>query len=136
MFSRAFKKLHNKKAQVIMGEYVLTFFLIMGVMATIMIYFKRAVQARIYDSREAMNNMIKTRTGAYYNGPVYGSYEPYYTESTTAIARNASQNEYLEESWFNGARRGSGRYVKDFNEATLVDSFSETKPPKDVDYLP
>ena len=132
-----FKRLYNKQAQATMGEYVLVFFIVMGVMATIMVYFKRAVQARMYDVRANMGAMVQRRAGQLYNYnvPVYLSYEPYYMKTNATIDHDYFQNEVLSSpNIFHPSQ--TGLYIKNFNEITTVDSASETRPPREAQWLP
>ena len=50
------------------------------------IYFKRGVQARIHDARNAMLNIVVNRTAGYYTGNIQIGYEPYYASTESAVA--------------------------------------------------
>ena len=116
----------TNKAQAVMGEYVLVFFVVMGMATAMTIYFKRGVQARIFDARNAMLNMVLNRTQGYYTGDVQIGYEPYYgnTVSTAARRENAA-TELLP-----GATTGIFR--KTFDDVTAVQTQSQTAPPGDA----
>ena len=116
----------TNKAQAVMGEYVLVFFVVIGMATAMTIYFKRAVQARVFEARNAMLNMVLNRTQGYYTGDVQIGYEPYYgnTISTTARRENAA-TELLP-----GATTGIFR--KTFDDVTAVQTQSQTAPPGDA----
>src|SRR3989338_9576767 len=75
------------KAQAVMGEYVLVFFLAIGMATAMTIYFKRGVQARIFDARNAMLNIVVNRTAGYYTGNIQIGYEPYYGNTVSTVSR-------------------------------------------------
>ncbi len=78
-----FKRKINKKGQVVSAEYVMVFFLIITTMTSMSIYIRRALQARVFDARQTMADMVAD--GA--NVHVTYEYEPYYTDSQTNVAR-------------------------------------------------
>ncbi len=121
------KYLKDKQAQVMVGEYVMVIFLVLAAMTAITVYFKRAVQARIHDARYYMANEVRQRVGEQFNGTLSGSYEPYYTDTSSTISRGSSQT----TSVFPGL--SSGIFEESFNEATNVTTFSTTAPPRDGD---
>ena len=82
-----FRLLKDNKAQAVMGEYVLTFFLVIGVMSAMTIYLKRALQGQIYSARDEMANMVATRASGQYTGRLYVGYEPYYLNSVSTLNR-------------------------------------------------
>ena len=51
--------LKTNKAQAVIGEYVLVFFLAIGMVTAMTIYFKRAVQARIHGARDVMLDIFR-----------------------------------------------------------------------------
>lgn len=121
------KRVQNKKAQAVASEYALTFFLVIGVMSAMTTYFKRATQARIYDARNAMVNMVLTRVSSTdVIGNLLVEYEPYYANTVSTISRDVDNQTRL----FGGG--SSGVFSKTLNERTLVSTFSETAPPKDA----
>ena len=120
------KKLRNNTAQVIIGEYLIVFFLIVAVMSAMTIYFKRSIQARIRDSRLSMYNTIFTRTTGYYNGNLYSEYEPYYAETEASVDRNEDDSINI----LPGA--SSGIFQKTINDFTSTQINSETVAPRFV----
>lgn len=122
-----FRNLKNKRAQAVMGEYLLVIFLVISVVVAMTIYFKRAIQARVHDARDYMVGEVRDRTAGEYDGNLYKEYEPYYTNRSTLIARDSTETKRL----LGGAT--SGIFRKSVNEATSVQSTSETAPPRDFD---
>ena len=112
------------KAQAVMGEYVLVFFLAIGMATAMTIYFKRGVQARIHDARDAMLNIVVNRTAGYYTGNIQIGYEPYYGNTVSTVVRRENTTTNL----LPGATTGIFR--KTFDEVTAVETFSETAPPR------
>ncbi len=121
------KYLNNKRAQAVMGEYVLVIFLVIASMVAMTIFFKRAVQARIHDARDYMVGEVRERTRAVFDGNLYKEYEPYYGNTDAIVVRDSAQTSKL---WGGGS---SGVYRKDVNEAIQVRVLSETAPPRDFD---
>jgi len=122
------KELYNKKAQVVAAEYIFVFFIFAAVLGLMAVYIRRTVQARIYDARNTMIDMVKTRTAGYYNGNVYAGYEPYYSNKVTFIQRETYDKTRLIDSGPSGA----GIFKKDVNYKTKVKAASYTLPPKDA----
>ncbi len=121
------KDLRNERAQAFASEYVLTFFLITGVMTSMTVYFKRAMQARIYDARNEMLNMVTSRvTSADAIGNLYIEYEPYYANTSSTIFREIDNQTQL----FSGGV--TGVFSKTLDERTVVATNSVTAPPKDA----
>ena len=116
----------TNKAQAVMGEYVLVFFVVMGMATAMTIYFKRGVQARIFDARNAMLNMVLNRTQGYYTGNVQIGYEPYYGNTVSTVARRENAATEL----LPGATTGIFR--KTFDDVTAVQTQSQTAPPGDA----
>jgi hypothetical protein len=119
--------LKTNKAQVVMSEYVLMFFLAAGMVTAMTIYFKRAVQARMADARNSMINMVANRAGDYYdNGFLQREYEPYYSSADSMVMR-------YENAQINLLPGGStGIFRKTINETTAALTQSETAPPRDA----
>lgn len=118
--------LKTNNAQAIMGEYVLVFFVVMGMATAMTIYFKRGIQARIHGARNAMFNMVFNRTAGYYAGGIQIEYEPYYGNTVSMVSRRENTTTNL----LPGATTGIFR--KTFDEVTAVQTQSETAPPKDA----
>lgn len=121
-----FKYLKTNKAQAVMGEYVLVFFVVVGLVTAMTVYFKRAVQARVFDARNAMFNIVLNRTAGYYTGNLYGEYEPYYASTESTVVRSADTTTGLLPGGTTGI------FQKTFDEVTAVQTHSETAPPKDA----
>jgi cell envelope opacity-associated protein A len=115
------RHINNKRAQAALGEYAVAILLVITALTTISVYFRRAIQARMYDAR---NYMGKQATA---NAVVGASteYEPYYTDTkaTTKTSTN-SKTEIL-------AGGTSGLFRKTINNSTDVNAVSKTLPPKD-----
>ncbi len=123
------KYLKTNKAQAVMGEYVLVFFVVMGMATAMTIYFKRAVQARIFDARNTMFNIVVNRAQGYYSGNIYAisfEYEPYYGNTVSTIARRENATTEL----LPGATTGIFR--KTFDDVTAVQTQSETAAPREA----
>lgn len=121
--------LKTNRAQAVSGEYVLVFFLVVGMMTAMTVYFKRAVQARIYDARNTMLNMvlIRAKKTGYYPGNLQTEYEPYYDANrVSTIVRKVN----MQTKLLPGASSGIFRKVSD--EITAVQVESETAPPKEA----
>ena len=128
------KFINKKKAQVAMGEYLVTFFLITTVIFGMAIYFKRTVQARIHDSRDFMINYVRTETSAlgtdgqpYYSGELNIAYEPYYTNVVADSSQRTSSIQTLEQGGTTGI------YKKNIADSAQGSVLSITAPPKDAD---
>ena len=117
----------NNKAQAVIGEYVLVFFVAMGVITAMSTYFKRVVQARMYDSRNAMVRLAIEQSAGFYNGNFFVHYEPYYTNTDSETYRSLVSTTSLSEGG------SSGIYRKNYDDLSRIVTYSETKPPKDVD---
>ena len=122
-----FKNLHNNRAQATVGEYLLVFFLITGMITAMTIYFRRALQARAKDTRNYMFTEVAQRTQGVYSGNFFVEYEPYYSRSDSVIFRDLSGNETLSEGGTTGI------YQKDMDDFTSVRGKSRTLAPKDAE---
>ena len=123
------KFLRNNKAQAVSGEYVMVIFLMMAVMISMTIYFKRAVQARIHDARDYMVFKAAEETMNYFNGSFYLEYEPYYA-NTSAIV-----NRFMDDQTSLLGGGSSGIFRKDYDETISVTVNSETAPPRDFNRI-
>ena len=120
------QRVKNKNAQVMVSEYVLVLFIIMAAMASMTIYFRRAVQAKIWDARVAMVNMVAAQSQGYYKGRLQVEYEPYYTNTDKVVSQDAAETTRLIPTLW------GEEYIKQFEEYTNVQTVSETAPPKDA----
>ena len=122
------KGLRNNKAQAMMLEYSLIFFLVVGMITAMSLYFKRSMQARIRDARVYMFKTVQNRTAGYYDGNLYVEYEPYYTNTVAMVARSELGNSTLLPS----PGKSSGIFRKLFTEETDVTTISITAPPRNA----
>jgi len=120
------RALKNRNAQAVMGEYVVVIFLVMAVLTGMTVYFKRAVQARIYDARNYMIGEVRVRTAGLFNGNLYKEYEPYYANVASTLYRTMDDRTTLMSS---GPAASSGIFRKVYNEETAARSNSLTLPP-------
>lgn len=129
---RPFKQ-NNNSAQAIMGEYVLIFFIVLGMIVGMSVYFRRALQARIYDAHNSLGSEVFYRVNAAYNalneefnGSIYIEYEPYYVNTESIVSRDTSEKREL------GAGPTAGIFTKTTKEKTDALTVSVTLPPKDA----
>ena len=136
-----FKALKNCFGQIVMGEYVLTFFLLVAVIGAMTLYFQRTLQGRVHDARDYMINYVRTQTSqldangnAYYSGPLDIAYEPYYANSVSDVLQKSAKRESLEAGATSGIYRAVG-VLDAFQtmEKTSAVTTSNTAPPKDAD---
>jgi ABC-type cobalt transport system substrate-binding protein len=120
------KKLKNKKAQAVMGEYALIFIIAVAMTVSMLVFFRRAIQAKVFDARNAMVGTVMERTQGYYNGSFHGAYEPYYTNVESIVARSLTEKRTLLE----GGSTGIFRKITD--RETSAQTKSRTAPPKDT----
>ena len=121
------KYLKTNKAQAVMGEYVLVFVLAIGMVTAMTVYFKRAVQARIYGARNSMMNTVANLAGDYYgNTFLQREYEPYYGRTDSMVVRQ-------ESAGINLLPGGStGIFRKTVNETTSIQTESQTAAPREA----
>ncbi len=120
------KYLKTNKAQAVMGEYVMVFFLVVAMVTAMTIYFRRAVQARMHGARNAMLNTVLNRAGTYFTGNILAGYEPYYAQTVSEVRRGEDSETRLLEGG------SSGIFQKESNDSTTVTTQSQTAPPKDA----
>lgn len=113
----------NNKAQATLGEYLVVFFIVVSVMSAMTIYFKRTLQARIFDARNAAFRNVAQKTDGIYNGNFYLEYEPYYTNTETQIHQDLYKQQRL---------LGNGIYERDMNDKTTMESIGQVGAPKDA----
>ena len=110
----------GKKAQIV-TEYVLTFFVVLGVFITMAVYIQRTLQGRI---RDAQMYAFSSVNAAYLNGSLKTvQYEPYYANAISYADRSL----YEEKKLLKGGSTGIFRHF--FNTTTRVDTQSEQLPP-------
>ncbi len=121
------KRLRSIQGQAIFAEYVLVFFIVVGMMTVMTVYFKRAVQARIRDSRDYMVKEVKTRTAGYYSGNLITQYEPYYTSTNTTINTSSNMTDTLNQQ---PAGEPVDAFEQTIDEQTIINSVSNVASPK------
>jgi len=119
--------INNRQAQAVVHEYALVIFLVIGLITTMAVYFKRGFQARIHDARDYMVDDVSVRAAGNYYGNLYLHYEPYYTKTDAETTSDASGTTLLLPG------QSSGIFRKDINERTTSNVSSETAPPRDFD---
>lgn len=120
--------LKNRHGQAVSSEYVVVFLIVITVMSSMTIYFRRVIQARIRDAGHSMVDTVVERAGPYYNGDqtILRAYEPYYSNVISIITTEVDNKSRL----LSGAT--SGIFEKEIDEETKIRSFSVTAPPKDA----
>ena len=125
------RNLRSKRAQVLSGEYLMVLVLAISVITAMTIYFRRTLQARLYDANKYMFATVADRLDNYYNqefiSNIYTSYEPYYANTAAVVTRNIIDTSELT---FGGS---TGIFRKIYNQTTSVQQFSETAPPLNAD---
>jgi hypothetical protein len=122
-----FKLLRDNRAQAIMGEYLLVFFLVIGMIMAMSLYLRRSFQGRMHDARDTMVQIVRDRAGNAVNGTWYVEYEPYYMNTDSTVTRSS----VVRDSLSGGGGFGIAR--KDYDDRTAVRTISETAPPKAAD---
>ena len=124
-----FKLLRQNKGQGISVQYSTTFFLVVAVVASMTIYIKRGLQARIHDAR---NYIFMTVNEVYSNssinivGDLRYEYEPYYANRETIQSIDSIRKDYLFESLPTAT---SGVYLQELDQTTSVRDKSSQAPP-------
>lgn len=121
-----FKILKTDRAQAITGDYLLTFFLVVGIISAMTVFVQRALQAKFRDARNfAVNAIIRNA----YDGPIWFAYEPYYANVASTSGRDLSHIIRIR-----GAGGGvTGTFIKDIDEITAVQSQTQQLPPAEAD---
>lgn len=118
---------NNNKAQARMTEYAVLIAMVMAVIVTMTVYFKRGLQARIHDARDYMLEEIHSETrGSGFDGNLYVGYEPYYGNTSAIVARDVDDHSLLEP----GA--SSGIFTKNYGLTVRTMANSETAPPREA----
>ncbi len=122
--------LSGKKGQATASEYVLMFFIGVTIAVAMTVYFKRAVQARIWDARNYMikevHNAALAGNATFYTN-MHIEYEPYYGQSNSVVKRTVNDKQTLRPGL------SSGIFTQTFNEATEINTASGTAAPKAAD---
>ena len=101
-------------------EYVITVALVMVVITTMNIYFKRLLQARLKDARDYMMNSVRLS----YNGTIPDEYEPYYAEQNADVTRSMNDAATLLPGGTTGI------FSKTYNEVTSANVETTQLPPQ------
>jgi len=117
----------NNRAQAVVGEYVIVFFIAIGVITAMSTYFQRVVQGRIYDARDAMVSLTRNQSAGYFNGNIFFHYEPYYQNTDSETYRSLISRTSLVEGGT------SGIYRVEYDDLSRITNTSVTKPPRDAD---
>ena len=118
------KYLHNNRAQAVLGEYLLIFFIVAGMMTAMAIYFRRAIQARIYETRNDVFITVNRFGSGYYVGNLALEYEPYYTNTLTSLSQFS-----FSETHILPVQNTSGIFRKNIDDTSVVRTTSQTAPP-------
>ena len=109
----------------------LFFFVVVGMVSGMTLYFKRAVQARVRDAHNSVYYTIRNRVGTEYAGNrVYIQYEPYYRISNSLTDRAYSDTAQVLPS----LPLSSGIFRKSVNQTTITNSQAITLPPINADF--
>lgn len=125
------RHLNKNKGQAVIGEYVLLFAIVASVIAGMVVYARRTMQARLRDAQMTMVDTVftyVTSTGekAGHQGGIYLHYEPYFVNQTAVADRQ-------QESSTSLLRGGTtGIYRKEIDDKSYVQSHSEQLPPKEA----
>jgi hypothetical protein len=127
--------LKNRKAQTILPEYVIIFFIAVAAMVSIAVYAQRALQAKQRDARihmlsvasQACDKDCQAAAGIK-NGQLPQEYEPYYGVVESRVDRDQSEKKGVIASGIGT----TGIFVKETNQVTDVTSTSVQRPPKDA----
>lgn len=125
-----FKLIRNNKAQATVGEYVLVFFVVVGVITGMSIFVRRAIQGRIRDAQDTMYRTIEgevTNTFGLGNGLRFRrEYEPYYALRWAQTQHTQNERRQLYGSF----NQSSGIYRLDIDkDETRVTSNGYQLPP-------
>jgi len=125
-----FKKLTNIKAQMVFGEYALTFFIVVSVMLGMTLYLKRTLQGRIRDAKEGMVGVVRTRAAGKYVKQAFSEYEPYYMNTVSIVDRQSSSVQRIMDS----PGFSSGIFNMQTDESTQIKTYSNTASPRSIDW--
>ena len=121
------KNLQKNNAQIVIGEYVLLFFVVTAVIGAMTIYVRRALQGRLRDAQLAMYETATPEIWVGTGVPLVAGqtfffldYEPYYVNRTAMISRTQNETRRLSGS-FNAAS-GIFRYEVDNRTQAQMDS--------------
>ncbi len=130
-----FRLLKNNKGQNIAVQYVLTFFLVVGVVVSMTVYVRRVIQGRIRDARSFMvrtvNDMVRNDPRFVYDtdsfvGKLYWEYEPYYLNS------EADRFYDSQETRQNYPGSAGGVFQRDTDQTTTTRATSRQVSPREA----
>jgi len=121
------RKLKSKKAQAVSGEYILVFFLVVGMLSAMTLFVRRALQSRVRDTYQYVVNTVVDRTREHYNGAYNFQYEPYYLLTNAFVDRDDTVIYELK----GGGTTGIFKKIVDGHVS--AQTFSETAPPINAD---
>ena len=126
-------KLHTQRAQTIIPEYVVAFFVVMSAMVAVTVYVQRSLQARVRDARNyAMDQAaagctavgagcLQAAGGAVVNGTFVKEYEPYYGMASSIITRTHDEQKGMT----------GGDFIKNSTTTTRADTTSSQLLPQE-----
>src|SRR6185503_530218 len=120
-----FKKITNIKGQMVFGEYVLTFFIVISMMLGMTLYLKRALQAKLRDAKLGMVSVVQSRAAGQYIKQARTEYEPYYVNTSSTVDRDSSSVQRLTIS----PGFSSGIFDMQIDESTDIKTTSNTVSP-------
>lgn len=112
--------LHNNRAQMILAEYVVVLFIVVGAVTAMTVFMRRAIQARILGAEKVMIVTADHRSGPHFNGNFYYYYEPYYANTTGNTTRDDRTRSDL----------ASGAFTRTFNTYASSITSSNTASPR------
>jgi hypothetical protein len=125
--------LKNKKGQGVAVEYAITFFLVIAFMASMTVYFKRLLNARLRDSRNYMAQTVyqtvtthPTYSANAYVGGLWVEYEPYYVDQSSV---RGYQTSHIHTDSNPGSTGISQDY---YDDITRTETTSEQLPPRNA----
>lgn len=117
----------NKKGQAIASEYTLVIFIVIGMVSAMTVYFRRAVQAKIYAARNMTVNYVLNATNQEFAGNLYVEYEPYYGSMESETERSSEIFQKLKTDG------GAGKSRTKMSSSSNAWADSETLPPREAD---
>ena len=113
----------KKSGETTVSEIVILFFVVIGAVAGMSVYFQRALQARM---RDANRLVIKTVSEARGNA-IPAQYEPYYAVANSLVSRD----EDITDQLFGGGATGIN--LRTVNSVTGIIANSYQAPPREAD---
>ena|SRR3989338_451088 len=115
----------NTRAQIFV-EYAFVIVIIVSVISAMAVYIRRALQARIWDARNAMIKTVADNYNGVANYTISNEYEPYYSQAETEASNDSSERAALR------AGKPTGLFLKDFDSTVNVQTNSEQLPARDA----